>query len=186
MDFLDETLFDRLLKSLSADQEEAVDRYLGLRRKIVRFFEVRGVWQSEIATDTVIDRLTKKLGDGHEFDCISSYSLGIARMVALEISRSPENRSTDTMPELESIDPGHGLLDTREQQLNCLDKCLDALPTATRTLILEYYQGEKNEKIKTRRRIAEELGIPPNALRNRAVRIRGRLERCVIECFENE
>lgn len=182
----DETSFDRLLRSLSADPEEAADCYLGLRRKIVRFFEVRGVWQSEIAADTVIDRLTKKLGEGQEFDDVSSYALGIARMVGLEISRSPENRMTDELPELASVDREHGVSDIKEQQLSCLDKCLDELPAASRTLILEYYQGEKDEKIKTRRKIAEELGIPANALRNRAVRIRDRLERCVTECCGNE
>lgn len=182
----DETSFDRLLRSLSTDPEEAADLYLGLRRRIVRFFEVRGVWQSEVAADTVIDRLTKKLGEGQEFDDVSSYALGIARMVGLEISRSPENRSTDEMPDIASVDPEHDASDTKEQQLSCLDKCLDELPAPSRALILEYYQGEKDEKIRTRRKIAEELGIPANALRNRAVRIRDRLERCVTECLANE
>lgn len=183
---IDAGAFDRLLGALSDDREEAADRFLGLRRRLVRFFEIRGVWQSDTAADTVIDRIANKIADGNVFDDISSYSLGIARMVALEVARSPENRSTDEMPDLASVDPDHGVSDSKEQHLSCLDKCLDELPAASRTLILEYYQGEKNEKIRARRKIAEELGIPANALRNRAVRIRDRLERCVTECLENE
>ncbi len=183
---VDAGAFDRLLGALSDDREEAADRFLGLRRRLVRFFEIRGIWQSDAAADTVIDRIANKIADGNVFDDVSSYALGIARMVALEVSRSPENRSTDEMPDLPSVDPEHDISDTKEQQLSCLDKCLDELPAASRALILEYYQGEKDEKIETRRRIAEELGIPANALRNRAVRIRDRLERCVTECCEGE
>jgi DNA-directed RNA polymerase specialized sigma24 family protein len=179
----DERSFDLLLSALSADRADAVDLYLGLRRRIVRFFEVRSVWQTDVAADTVIDRLLKKFENGERFDDISSYSLGVARMVALEFSRSPENRTVDELTENLSTSSDQISADEKEEKLSCLDECLDELPSGSRGLILEYYEGDKDIKIKMRRAMAAKLGIPSNALRNRAVRIRDKLERCVTKCL---
>ena len=51
-----------------------------------------------------------------------------------------------------------------------------------RDLILEYYQGEKSEKIRNRKKLLERLGVPVNTLRMRALRLRERLQGCVEEC----
>jgi DNA-directed RNA polymerase specialized sigma24 family protein len=50
------------------------------------------------------------------------------------------------------------------------------LSAQNRELIIKYYQGEKGNKIKNRKDLAESLGIPPNALRIRVHRIREKLE----------
>jgi hypothetical protein len=48
-------------------------------------------------------------------------------------------------------------------------------------LLIEYYKGEKGDRIRHRKLLARQLGIPPNALRIRVHRIREKLERCVNE-----
>ena len=64
----------------------------------------------------------------------------------------------------------------------CLSRCLQALSEESRALIIEYYDDERGKKIERRRRLAARLGIPLNALRIRAHRIRIGLEACVREC----
>ncbi len=65
----------------------------------------------------------------------------------------------------------------------CLRDCLQTLSTDNRELILQYYQGEKSEKINNRKRLMERLGVPVNTLRMRALRLRERLQGCVEECL---
>jgi DNA-directed RNA polymerase specialized sigma24 family protein len=52
-----------------------------------------------------------------------------------------------------------------------------------RELILQYYNGEKGEKIQNRKKLLDRLGIPVNTLRMRALRLRERLQGCVEECL---
>jgi DNA-directed RNA polymerase specialized sigma24 family protein len=66
----------------------------------------------------------------------------------------------------------------------CFDRCLAALPTDSRSLVLEYYVAERREKIDNRRRLAQRIGLSESALRNRVQRVRDRLERCVETCTE--
>jgi DNA-directed RNA polymerase specialized sigma24 family protein len=60
------------------------------------------------------------------------------------------------------------------------------LPVESLQLILQYYSDEKREKINRRLAMAERLGIPLNALRSRAQRIRNRLEECVNGCLNKK
>jgi DNA-directed RNA polymerase specialized sigma24 family protein len=61
----------------------------------------------------------------------------------------------------------------------CFERCLAELPADGRALILEYYAAEGRLKIDGRKRLAAALGLSDTALRNRAQRLRDRLERCV-------
>jgi hypothetical protein len=47
----------------------------------------------------------------------------------------------------------------------------------------DYYAGEKRARIERRQRLAAQLGIEINALRNRALRLREKLETCVENCL---
>ncbi|HEY6923178.1 MAG TPA: hypothetical protein VI653_06915, partial [Steroidobacteraceae bacterium] len=62
--------------------------------------------------------------------------------------------------------------------LSALQGCLEELGPGAADLILAYYGGEGSARIEKRRRLAEELGLSVNALRNRALRLREALERC--------
>ena len=75
--------------------------------------------------------------------------------------------------------------DDQEKLLSCLDRCLNKLSAADSELILEYYQGEKHEKIERRRELGARLGLSANALSIRACRIRTKVEQCVKDCCKN-
>ncbi len=48
---------------------------------------------------------------------------------------------------------------------------------------MKYYHDEKRAKIDYRKQLADALGIPLNALRIRAHRVRISLEKCVKDCL---
>ena len=64
----------------------------------------------------------------------------------------------------------------------CIEKCLQSLPTESREAILLYYDYEKRDKIERRKRLADRLGVPLGTLRMRAHRLRAKVEECVLEC----
>jgi len=180
---LNQEAFERLLRELAPDREEAGELYLRLRRNVVRFFEARGFASvADEAADDVLNRLARKLEENQKLENLSTYALGVARMVVLELRKSPLSKTTNAVP-----DDIASERKTEEQPdeaaLNCLDRCLDNLSTENRDLIISYYQGEKRTKIETRKRLADSLGIAQNALRNRAVRLRDKLEACVSNCI---
>ncbi|HXG93203.1 MAG TPA: hypothetical protein VNN73_12685 [Blastocatellia bacterium] len=72
----------------------------------------------------------------------------------------------------------------REEDYQCLERCLEQLTPKNRELVLEYYGLEKKAKIGHRKQLAERLGIRLNALRIRMHRIRENLQRCMEKCLE--
>ena len=50
--------------------------------------------------------------------------------------------------------------------------------------MLDYHQGEGGQRIRNRRRLAQSLEVPMNALRIRVHRLRSRLEACVRDCMD--
>lgn len=180
---LTQTAFDRLLLSLSADRDTAAEKYLLLKNNLNRFFAVRGFANAEDAADEVLNRLARKLESGETLENPNTYALGIARMVTLEIRKMPAYSTTDEIPEI-SVMPTDSESQEREEKLKCLEKCLSLLPAENRQIIVGYYQGEKREKIENRQKLADNLGIPQNALRNRAVRLRDKLEDCISDCLK--
>lgn len=182
---LTETAFNKLLAALAENRDAAGEKYLLLKKNLTRFFETRGFASAEDAADEVLNRLTRKLDSGEQIENISTYALGIARLVALELRKSPEQKTSNELPEIAVIG-GRQEPDEQEQKLSCLDKCLEQLSAEKKDIIVGYYRSERREKIENRQKIAEALGIPNNALRNRAVRLREKLEGCIRECLENE
>ena len=70
-----------------------------------------------------------------------------------------------------------------DRQIECLKKCLEELPPASRELIIEYYYGETSTRIKNRKSLAQRLGVQTNTLRVKALRIREKLEACFYATF---
>ncbi|MBO0800713.1 MAG: hypothetical protein J2P31_17990, partial [Blastocatellia bacterium] len=70
----------------------------------------------------------------------------------------------------------------KETMLECLSKSLQKLPPESFNLITRYHQGEDAPDKVRRKELAQRLGIPLNALRIRAYRIRCELEACVENC----
>ena len=66
-----------------------------------------------------------------------------------------------------------------ERVCGYLDECLDELPSEDKDLVLRYQQGEKQERIANRKKMAEELKITRNALRIKIWHLHSRLKECI-------
>lgn len=177
------TAFENLLAAFASDREIAGEKYVRLRNNLVRYFEVRGIFGAGSGADEVINRLARKLESGESLENINTYALGIARMLTLELRRSPGQKTSSEIPEI-AIPPIEEDRQTQAPKLTCLNKCLTEIPAEKKEIIVGYYRGERREKIENRIKLAEELGIAQNALRNRAVRMRNRLESCIKKCVQ--
>jgi len=183
---LTQQAFDGLLATLGPDRSTAADQYLAVRRNLVRLFEWRGCPTPDEYADEAINRCAKKIGEGEEIRDVATYCVGIARMLVLEMSRerSKEARPLDKAPEPQTMAPEPQ--DDREFRMECLRRCLDQLSTDNRNLILHYYQGEKDEKIKNRKGLMQLFGVPASTLRMRALRLREGLHLCAENCLQRQ
>ena len=174
---LTQTAFDSLLACLDSDRDIAADRYLRMRRDLVRLFEWRGCSTPDDYADETINRCARKIQQGEEIRDVATYSIGVARMLLREMcrDRSRQARSLDETPEPRAWPE---MRSDVEHRVEALKLSLDELSQDDRFLILNYYQGEKSDKIKTRKMLSELLGIGPSTLRMRAMRIREKLQLC--------
>ena len=170
--------FDRLLSWLDPDREQAGKKYEEIRYKLIKIFGCRGCWTPEDLADETINRVTRRLDDIEETYTgdPARYFCGVAHKVHMEYLRK---HSTAPPPEQAKEEES----EEEQQQYECLEKCMLQLTTNNRELVLEYYSEEKRAKIDCRKQLAEKLGIPLNALRIRAYRIRAALQDCVQNCM---
>jgi RNA polymerase sigma factor (sigma-70 family) len=178
---LTQEAFDTLLTSLGEDRESAGEKYLEIRGNLTRFFEWRGCRFPEDHADETINRVAKRLAEGEEIRNPSSYCMGVARMLLLEINKESA-RKQQALSELTGSTITSNESEEFEARIDCLRDCLQRLSSDNRELILQYYNAEKGAKIDSRKKLAEQLGISINTLRMRALRIRENLQRCVENC----
>ena len=180
---LTQEAFDGLLASLGPDRDHAADRYLEIRRNLVRLFEWRGCATPEEYADEAINRCAKKIGEGEEIRDAATYCMGIARMLLREMSRdqAKQPRPLDEAPEPQTA--AHDRTEDGEERVDCLRRCLGQLSVENRELILNYYQGDKSEKITNRKGLIRLLGLRASTLRMRALRVRESLLQCSEECL---
>jgi DNA-directed RNA polymerase specialized sigma24 family protein len=173
----------RFLACLDPDSDRAGEKYESLRLTLMKFFDWRGAHFPEDCADETINRVIRKIDEGDTIRDIPTYCQGVARMVLLEKLKGPENRRTDfeELPPARLVAPDP---EEKDERQDCFEACLKELPGESRQLILQYYSDEKRDKINRRLTMAERLGIPLNALRSRAQRIRNRLEECVNGCIQ--
>jgi RNA polymerase sigma factor (sigma-70 family) len=174
--------FEKLLARLDADRERAGERYETLRRKLMKFFEWRGIGSPEEHADETINRIARRIAEGEEIRDFHNYCYGVARMRLREALREQERERAmrDRIPPPPNASEESSEMESR---VLCLDECLGRIPAESQELILGYYQLEKHAKIESRRELAGRFGIPLNALRIRAHRIRAKLEACVSDCL---
>lgn len=172
----------RFLACLDPDSDLAGARYENLRLTLIKFFDWRGAYFPEEYADETINRVIRKIDEGEIIRDIPTYCHGVARLVLLEKLKGPESRRSD----FEELSPAALVAPEPEEKgarEECFERCLKGLQAESRQLILQYYSDEKREKIARRLAMAERLGIPLNALRSRAQRIRNRLEECIRDCM---
>jgi DNA-directed RNA polymerase specialized sigma24 family protein len=179
---LTQDAFDRLLIALGGNRDSGGEKYLEIRTNLTRFFEWRGCSFPEDHADETFNRIAKKLDEGEQILNPAGYAMGVARLLLLEILKSRQ-REQSALNEIGTAGETFVAADDGEDRLDCLRNCLQTLSSDNRELILQYYQGEKGEKIQNRKKLLEQLGVPVNTLRMRALRLRERLQGCVEECL---
>ena len=182
---LTQEAFDGLLHALGPDRDAAANRYLEVRRNLVRLFEWRGCATPDEYADETLNRCARKLADGEDIRDLATYSIGVARMLFREMGRerAREARPLDDAPEPRTLPPDPA--DDNVIRVQCLQRCLATLSAENRDLILSYYEGDKSDKIRNRRTLTELFGIPANTLRMRALRLREKLQSCAESCMRN-
>lgn len=172
--------FEHLLEWFDPDRERAGARYEEIRRVLIKIFASRGCAEPDDLADETITRVCRKVRtvtptyDGDP----ASYFYGVAQNVYLEYLRRTRRRA-ERLKLVENHLRGGGRAHDFEREYRCLELCLEELSAAGRELVLEYYRDAGAARIARRKRLAERLGVGVCALRLRAFRLRGALERCV-------
>jgi DNA-directed RNA polymerase specialized sigma24 family protein len=182
---LTQEAFDKLLAALGPDRESAGKKYLEVRGNLLRFFEWRGCPLPEDHADETINRVAKRVFEGEEILNPTSYFHGAARMLLLEIHKE-QAKERQALSELAQADYAVYEFEELEPRVECLERCLASLSQENRELILQYYQGEKGTKIENRKKLTDRFKIPINSLRMRAVRLREKLQACVLDCLQKK
>ena len=114
-----------------------------------------------------------------QIDNPAPYAFGIAKLMLFEANARrlrQESRvdAPETQPAMieddDAIDPA---------LVRALRTCLRSIGRSGSELMLAYYRDDDARRIKTRRNLAEKLGVTVNTLRNRALSLRAALEACV-------
>jgi DNA-directed RNA polymerase specialized sigma24 family protein len=168
-----------LLERLRADSASGGFGYEQLRRRLILFFRQREPVDAETLADEALDRLARRLDEGVQINHPSPYAFGIAKLMLFEANArrlrqearfdEPENPPA-MIEDDDAIDPA---------LVRALRTCLRSMGRRGSELMLAYYRDDDARRIKTRRNLAEKLGITINTLRNRALRLRAALETCV-------
>ena len=188
--------FEKLLGCLDPNRERAGHKYEDIRRRLIKYFECRRCQFPEDQADETINRVARKISDGCEIwtSDPASYFYGVARYVLKEYWSSPDRdflpldslptvaHTAGQPPSIDSLQSERSM----ESRLQALDHCIQELSPEDRDALLQYYQGEKGDKVRNRKNLARQLAIPVNALRIKVHRIRKRLEAEVNEYMERQ
>ena len=180
--------FDRLLGLLDADRDRAGLQYERLRQKLTKFFAWRGCAIPDEYVDKTLDRVAARIEDGTQIRDPHAFCHAVALNLLHEYRREPssgwQSLSGDSAHDIPPA-PAHLPVSSSdpdaEQRLECLDQCLQTLPPETRELLFKYHE----QRGRARQQLADQLGVPVNALRIRMFRARVALETCVLACLEH-
>ena len=183
--------FAKLLAAFSPDSERAAAEYESARARLVKMFRWRGVPDAEDAADETLNRVARKIDEGVVVRDMPAFIGGIARFVLLEKFKSKERKNVpleDAPPTVFVREPEFNDDRADDAKLGCFNRCLAELPAEMRQTVVEYYNADADgaARIGHRRRLAERLGLEINALRNRALRARAKLEECIKNCIDEK
>jgi len=183
--------FDGLLGLFSENREEAGVIYEELRNSLVRYFESRDCRDADMLADQTLFRVASK---AHTFDPTrhtrpSSFVLGLSSKILLEYSGNPDKLRITYDRWVQSalnIPVEDEESEDEIAEMECLRKCLGEMSAEDRELMIAYYGKEKQEKIASRKLMAERLGIKMETLHMRVHRLRGTLKKCMKRCGNSE
>ncbi len=164
--------FDKLLRWLDPDRDIAGEKYTKIQLRLIKIFSSRGCADVEDLADKTFNVILVKIDwllENYVGDP-ALYFYAVAKKMYLEsLKKKPR-------PDPPPVDPAPPEL---EETCAQLDECLQELSSADRNLVLGYHEGEKQEKIKNRKNLAEQLKTTRNALRIKVHHIHARLRECI-------
>jgi len=171
--------FDKLLEWLDPDRERAAEKYQKIHTRLIGIFSNHGCADPEKLADETIDRVMSKmdsLSENYEGEP-TRYFCGVARNILKE---DLKRRNThEPLAEHEQIERSED-----QTKYDCLDRCMAELPGPSQSVILAYYEDRGLEKIRRRKKLAEDLSITVTALRLRVFQMRLQLKKCLEKCLE--
>ena len=181
---LTEEIWVDLRRFLGTTEDEFNDRYLEIRRRLIRIFQWRGASDPDALADETIFRVAQKCGPkvgSYVGDPLLEFC-GFARNVFRESLRK---KPRPLPPPQEPTDQERQEEEQKKEAMDgCLDQCMtEKLAPQKKQLVLDYYRGESGLKIENRRQLAKKLGKSTNALRIEVHRIRTALQTCVFDCI---
>ena len=176
--------FEALLAMLHSDREVAGRMYEETRNRLIRLFRLWGCTDAEAQADETFNRVARKVAQGQVREPSKPFPFiaGVARNVFLEWLRK-QRRIPIPGPGSEDGPPYSQPEEEPDFRLEYVRQCLKTLAAAHCRLLLRYF--EDKERIRSRKILCEELGIPMNALRIRVHRLRRKVEACVEEKLLN-
>ena len=160
--------FDKLLRWLDPDRDKAAEKYEKIRTRLIRIFAAKGCWVAEDLADQTINVVASKVDwllENYTGDP-ALYFYGVGKKVFLEwLKKHP-------LPDVPPRTPDNSEI---ERLCGCLERCLQDLSPEDRWLAVQYHEGEKQERIRNRKLLAQKLGISQNALRIKMCHIHARL-----------
>lgn len=171
---MDGAAFDALLAALSPDRVVAGAEYERIRSRLIRFFSIHQARSPEDLADTAFNRIARRIADGEEIRNARQYLSGIGRILLFE-DREKRRQEEHVLRMVANASDAR----SDEELADALEACLATLPAGARDLLARYYSADGRKRIALRQQMAEEMGMELNALRNRALRLRERLEECV-------
>jgi 5S rRNA maturation endonuclease (ribonuclease M5) len=179
--------WDKFLNLLAEDPDQAGEKYEGIRRRLITYFECRHCPVAERLSDISINRVIKRYFEGEIITNLMGYVYGVARIVYLEYLAKLEN---DQAMRNEFIRAGEGIVepvfgDDDSDDLDiCFNECMAELPADDRAFIKRYYEESRRKKIDNRKSMVEELNKSKNAVVLKAYHIRQRLKKCINKCLK--
>ena len=173
--------FGKFLRWLSPDDEAAVREYQSIRMRLVRYFVHKGCPDPNDLFDKTIDVVVGKIDECGDCPSPAAYCFGVARNIWRQYLRERNLAQPVDLEENMSL-PAHPEPSFSEQELKCLERCVNELSPADREIVSQYHQGQGHDKIETRKHLADGLG-GLNALRIKMCRIRKDLRVCVAACM---
>lgn len=180
--YLTPEVFASFLLWLSANPGHAARKYLDLRQTLINFFVRKGCPRSDELTDRTLDRVALIVHhEPEKYPTAISLCYGVARKVWQEYLRKPEPDALedDNIPAPIQVED-----DFTDEEMHCLEHCLDQLSLRDREMITQYHQFQGHEKIETRKRLAHIHG-GLNKVRITTCRIRARLHDCITRCVQD-
>jgi hypothetical protein len=169
--------FEKLLARLAPERERAGEEYENLRRRLTRYFDLKGLGSPDHAADETLDRLAQKIAAGEDVRDYLHYAFGIAQWVYLERVRA-EDRERRARTDLAQLQQAS--FPATAPYLESLEDCLDKLANEDRELLEAYYsESHYADLVQQRIALAQARKLTLNSLRLRVYRLRQVLERCI-------